>query len=767
VVVLAVPLLAVLVLAGVGAAASLGAGARAERVRGLVPFAGALTTLVDELQRERSLSAARPVSGPALETARDAVDRAAAAYRDAAVRVEISDRDRDLHRRLTGGLAQLAGLAALRATVDDTGGDDPATSVRVVRGYTRVIDGLLGVGTEIGLQEAGQDAGLLRPVSAAFAFSRAKELADRERAAAAGAADGTEGVDPAERVRLAALGGRQDALLDQFAAMATPEQLAWYSRAFPDTEVERAVALRRAALEGGSGPGPGADLAGWAGSATARFERMREVERGLTAEVAQQAALTDQAADRRTLAYAVAFFLAASALVVLLVLAPGRSRRSRTQQDDPVYDPARALAYDPARALAWDPARARDLAQDPAAPNPQPPPGPPVGERSPSPGGRGSVVHSPPAMAKGGALAAKGGAPAAAALAATGGAGTQALPGAARGAGPGLADLARRSQELVDQQLELLDRVGRDQADPRLPGRLLQVDRLAERARRNAHNLIVLAGGEPSRRWEGLAPLGEVAAAAVQDNPDAPRVDLEVADDLLVPGAAADDLANLLAELVDNATAFSAPETRVRVGGQEVGSGYVLEVEDQGLGMTDGELEAVNRRLAGDPAAGGDPEQRLGAWVAGRLAERHGIRVQLRRSPYGGVTALVFLPERLVVASEEPGPDAASGPEPPEVPPAGDQPEDAALVARMPTRRYVPQVPGDGQQLPKRAPHASLAPDLAAAGQPGQPGDPGNRPARSPEQVRSMLSRYRSGLERGRAAAARDLPDDPDDDPSR
>jgi anti-sigma regulatory factor (Ser/Thr protein kinase) len=297
----------------------------------------------------------------------------------------------------------------------------------------------------------------------------------------------------------------------------------------------------------------------------------------------------------------------------------------------------------------------------------------------------------------------------------------------------------------------------------------LQVDRLAVRARRNAHNLIVLAGGEPSRRWGGLAPLGEVAAVAVQDNPDAPRVDLEVADGLLVPGAASDDLANLLAELVDNATAFSAPETRVRVGGQEVGSGYVLEVEDQGLGMTDGELEAVNRRLAGDPAAGGDPEQGLGAWVAGRLAERHAIRVQLRRSPYGGVTALVFLPERLVVASEEPGPDAAGGAEPPEVPPAGDQPQDAALVARMPTRRYVPQVPGNGQQLPKRAPHASLAPDLAAAGQPGQPGqpgDPGDRPARSPEQVRSMLTRYRSGLERGRAAAARDLPDDPDDDPS-
>ena len=294
-------------------------------------------------------------------------------------------------------------------------------------------------------------------------------------------------------------------------------------------------------------------------------------------------------------------------------------------------------------------------------------------------------------------------------------------------AGPGLADLARRSQDLVDQQLELLDQVSRDQGDPKLPGRLLQVDRLAVRARRNAHNLIVLAGGEPARHWDGPAPLGEVAALAVSDNPDAARVDLDVAGDLLVPGPAAEDLANLLAELVDNATAFSAPETRVRVGGQEVGSGYVLEVEDRGLGMTDGELETVNRRLAGDPAAGDDLEQRLGAWVAGRLARRHDVRVQLRRSPYGGVTALVFLPE-LLVSAAEPAPPAGSGEPPPDV---GDG-EDAAALASLPLRRYVTQVPEADPPLPKRAPHASLAPDLAA-GAPATrpPGPPPVRPSRS------------------------------------
>ena len=144
--------------------------------------------------------------------------------------------------------------------------------------------------------------------------------------------------------------------------------------------------------------------------------------------------------------------------------------------------------------------------------------------------------------------------------------------------------------------------------------------------------------------------------------------------------------------------------------------------------------------------------------MAGRLAERHDVRVQLRRSSSGGVTALVFLPEPLVVRAEPAGRGAP--------PPAGDGSEDAAL-ASLPLRRYMTQVPEREPPLPKRAPHTSLAPDLAAAGDPSHPGDPSGRAAgRSPEQVRNMLTRYRSGLERGRAAAARDLPDDPDDEPA-
>jgi hypothetical protein len=739
--VLAVPLLAVLVLAGLGAAGDLRAGARAERVRGLAPFTGALTNLVHELQRERGL-AGDPSAGPALEGAYRTVDQAAASYRDAAVRVDISDRDPRLHRHLDTGLAQLASLPTLREPAGAPGGNGQgAAAATLFRRYTEIIGGLLAVGGEIGLSEAGQDAGLVRSVTAASAFSRAKELADRERQGAAQAAAGRR-LDQAERTRLAFLGGRQQGLLDQFAAMASPGQMARYARAFSAGEVERAAQLRRTALERGPGPGAARDLAAWSDAATTRVERMREVEPGLTAELTRQAVLTDRAADRRTLAYAAAFLLAASALVVVFVLAPGRARRVRTSTPGPTAAPDRPPG--PTAAPDWPPARS---ARKPRRPLPSPP----EGEPSPTAKGGLAAIHSLPAGAH-----AQAGAQAQAGAHAQ--AGVQGGTAPDPEAGPGLADLARRSQDLVDQQLELLDQVGRDQGDPKLPGRLLQVDRLAVRARRNAHNLIVLAGGEPARHWDGPAPLAEVVGLAVSDNPDAARIDLDVAGDLVVPGPAAEDLANLLAELVDNATAFSAPETRVRVGGQEVGSGYVLEVEDRGLGMTDGELETVNRRLAGDPAAGDDLEQRLGAWVAGRLARRHDVKVQLRRSPYGGVTALVFLPEPLVAEAEPAGPDI---PPPPDVGDGGD----AAALASLPLRRYMTQMPEADPPLPKRAPHASLAPDLAV-GDPG-PGDPAARPtARSPERVRSMLTRYRSGLERGRAAAARDLPEDPDGDPA-
>ena len=672
---LLVPLLAVAVLAGTGLAANLDAGARAVRVRGLASFEGPLTALVHELQRERWLSerATRP-DARRLRAAREAVDRAA------------------VDRR-------------------------PATGGGAAPGYTETIGDLLAVNSEIGMREAGDDAGLLRAVAASAAFSRAKELADRERLVAAQASS-LGRLDDRARMRLASMSGRQDALLDLFNGLAGPEQRALSAPLLARPGAPQVDELRRSALDGRA---RGArDLAAWSAAATARAKAMRTVEVGLVGEVGRLAGRVESAADRRAALYGAALLLAFLLGPVLWLLMGAGSRRDR-----PKATRRRAADGEPAEP-APAPSAGLELREPIALVVPEPARRPP--ERG---------VQEPRPL-------------------------------------PALLDLARRNQALVDEQRTLLVEATRNRTDPKLPGKLLQLDRLVGHARRNAYNLIVLAGGEPSRRWERPTPLTEVARAAVRDNRDAARVDVQLADDRLVVGAAADDLAGLLAELVDNATAFSEPETRVRVSGQATGSGYVLEVEDRGLGMTDEELQEVNARLAGRQVADGDLRQRFGTWVIARLADRHDVKVRLRRSARGGVTALVFLPEPLLVG---PGTTRGERAARTDAAPTDAAPTDAAApeeqagagtgqaaMTRLPARRYLTHSPGTKApdpavpSLPKRAPSTSLAPDLAAA-QPQRTGPSGEgQSARSPDEVRNMLTRYRSGVERGRADA-RDLPD--------
>jgi Nitrate and nitrite sensing/Histidine kinase-, DNA gyrase B-, and HSP90-like ATPase len=736
---LAVPLLAVAVMAGAGLVASLDDGARAVRVRGLGSFEEALTGLVHELQRERGLSEPAAGADPAaLRGAREAVDRAVVTYRDAAVRLDVSDRDQLLHQRLDEGLAALAALDRRRAAVD---GRPPRGGGSGGPSYTATIGDLLAVNSEIGLREAGDDGGLLRAVAASAAFSRAKELADRERLAAVQAAS-LGRVDAGQRLRLATIAGRHDLLLDQFNGLATPGQRELAAPLLTGPEALRAERLRQAAA-GAGGDGAVLDLTSWSAAATARVEGMRGVETALVGEVGRLAGQAEASADRRSALYGAALLLALLLGPLLWLLAP------------------RAAAPAAATPAAASPAPVAAPAAAPPATGPPAPAGTPGA--APAAGGRWPALLPSPAAGPAGRD--KNG---------PGGAHPPLWPERSREGPrplPALLDLARRNQELIEQQRELLAEASRNRSDPRLPGRLLQLDRLAGRARRNAYNLIVLAGGEPGRRWQGPTPLTEVARAAVRDNRDAARVDVRLTDDRQVAGSAADDLAGLLAELVDNATAFSEPETRVRVSGQTTGSGYVLEVEDHGLGMTDEELQEVNGRLAGRPVADADLRQRFGTWVAGRLAARHDVKVRLRRSARGGVTALVFLPQRLLVQpSHEAGQGAAArDAAPPEQ--AGAEGGGTAMT-RLPARRYLDQAAHEApapappaQALPQRAPSASLAPDLAAAeAQRHVPGRSGERPpARSPDEVRSMLTRYRSGVERGRADA-RELPD-PGDQP--
>ncbi|HEX2375642.1 MAG TPA: ATP-binding protein, partial [Actinomycetota bacterium] len=221
-------------------------------------------------------------------------------------------------------------------------------------------------------------------------------------------------------------------------------------------------------------------------------------------------------------------------------------------------------------------------------------------------------------------------------------------------------NLARRSQSLIDRQLELIDDLERTEADPDALENLFRLDHLATRMRRNAEDLIVLSGAEPARRWSQPVPLVDVVRAALAEVEDYNRVELLPIDDIGVAGQAVSDVVHLLAELIENATSFSPPGTKVQVAGQQVSNGYVLEIEDRGLGMSDDELVEANERLANPPMVDFALSRMLGLYVVARLAQRYNIKVQLRHSWYGGITALVLLPP--TVAVRAPTPEALEAP---------------------------------------------------------------------------------------------------------
>jgi len=210
-------------------------------------------------------------------------------------------------------------------------------------------------------------------------------------------------------------------------------------------------------------------------------------------------------------------------------------------------------------------------------------------------------------------------------------------------------NLARRSQSLIDRQLNFIEDMERAEDDPDELAKLFQLDHLATRMRRNAENLIVLSSAEVARRWSEPVALADIIRAAISEVEDFTRVELLTIDEVQIAGHAVNDVVHLLAELVENATTFSPPETPVKIAGQGTPNGHLIEIEDRGLGMTDEELVQANERLASPPMIDFALSRILGFFVVGRLAQRNGIKVQLRHSWYGGVTALILIPPNLLL----------------------------------------------------------------------------------------------------------------------
>lgn len=408
-----------------------------------------------------------------------------------------------------------------------------------------------------------------------------------------------------------------------------------------------------------------------------------------------------------------------------------------------------------------------------------------------------------------------------------------------RGVNDVFLNIARRSQTLLHRQLSILDAMERRTEDPVELEDLFRVDHLATRMRRHAEDLVILAGASPGRGWRMPVPLVDVLRGAISEVEDYARVTVRPVPDVAIAGRAVGDIIHLLAELIENATAFSPPSTKVTVGAEPVTHGIAVEIEDRGIGIDAETLNQLNTRLAEPPDfselasrsidQGAQAGAQLGLFVVARLAARHGVKVQLRRSAYGGTTAVVMLPNSLLTqpgeqpalpgrpgestpptrSSAEPTtgslvPVAAASPTAPRsaavgftpVPAQGDPlpsrrsrasessrgsgsgaGEVIVATTGRPLGRHARQdviEPVDDDSLPRRVRRRDPAAGTPASALPAsREGDDSHQTlpkpegetttrggdARSPEQIRAMMSSFQAGLARGREAAEEVSPD--------
>jgi hypothetical protein len=371
-----------------------------------------------------------------------------------------------------------------------------------------------------------------------------------------------------------------------------------------------------------------------------------------------------------------------------------------------------------------------------------------------------------------------------------------------RGVNEVFLNIARRSQTLLHRQLSILDRMERRTEDATELEDLFRVDHLATRMRRHAEDLVILAGAAPGRGWRNPIALVDVVRGAASEVEDYSRVTMRPMPDVAIAGRAVGDVIHLLAELIENATSFSPPNTQVNIGAEPVTNGLAVEIEDRGLGMEPAALAEFNARLADPPDFDPGTSSQLGLFVVARLAARHGITVKLRPSSYGGITAVALVPSVLLtIPGEQPALPAGQTIESTHYP-AEESTTDEAFVDlasaspaaprstestftpiiahgdALPSRRKSPEqdsrviiaTPGkpiprharreviestdeNGDGLPRRVRQTSLAAQLRDS-EPSPVEDATQEPGtRSPEELRAMMTSFQAGMNRGRLDA--------------
>ncbi len=333
-------------------------------------------------------------------------------------------------------------------------------------------------------------------------------------------------------------------------------------------------------------------------------------------------------------------------------------------------------------------------------------------------------------------------------------------------------NLSRRSQTLVERQLRLIDGLEQSEQDSDRLSDLFQLDHLATRMRRNNENLLVLSGQDNTRKWAQPVPLVDVLRGAVSEVEQYERVNVRAPSHISVLGRPVNDVIHLVAELVENATAFSPHDTEVLVSAKTLDSGAVrVDVTDSGIGMAADDLAAVNARLAAPPVIDVAVSRRMGLFVVSRLAHRHGIRLELSEAHGGGTTAgVLFPPDLLITPVEDQSALGGSGARPELTAGAPDTFADAeAAFAATPAAEepdsWQHQEGGEGSGdlsgLPKRRPGGNHADEHPPSGQdlwnnaPDEPEQPtwettrgsGATSAVDPQQDQNVVDPYDYGVE--------------------
>ncbi|MFJ5073259.1 nitrate- and nitrite sensing domain-containing protein [Streptomyces sp. NPDC088553] len=227
--------------------------------------------------------------------------------------------------------------------------------------------------------------------------------------------------------------------------------------------------------------------------------------------------------------------------------------------------------------------------------------------------------------------------------------------------------IARRTQQLIGQQLKKLDELERRHEDPEILDGLFDLDHLTARLRRYEENLVILAGGAPHRRWRKPVPLLDVMRSAQGEVQDYRRVVIDLDDSPWIAARAVGPVAHVLAELTENALVFSRPPSPVEIRASQVGHGLAIEIEDRGLGMEAEQLAEVNDLMIHPPRMdllAHAEDIRLGLHVVAQLAQQYGLRIEFRTSAYGGTRVVVLVPQDLVVEGLDTEPQSKAGPAP-------------------------------------------------------------------------------------------------------